>query len=137
MLVKNDTIIGSFEIDVCGIELANKRKQTHRRKSEISFLKYTASLALIAEATLQKRKMAMVLMGKQSARCAYNLPQTNLFYAKITIPPPPDSSRQMVSKYIYCQCLLKVEFCVLKPNILIKYYCVGRGPLRSPRGLRR
>lgn len=101
MLVKNDTIIGSFEIDVCGIELANKRKQTHRRKSEISFLKHTASLALTAEATLQKRKMAVVFMGKQGARCAYNLPQINLFYAKITIPPPPDFSRQMVSKYVY------------------------------------
>lgn len=101
MLAKNHAIIGSFENDVCGIELATREKKSHRRKSEISFLKHTASLTLIAKATLQKRKMAMVLMGELGARCVYNLHKINLFYAKIMIPPHPDFSRQMVSKYMY------------------------------------
>lgn len=102
MLAKNHAIIGSFENDVCGIELATReKKKSHRRKSEISFLKHTASLTLIAKATLQKRKMAMVLMGELGARCVYNLHKINLFYAKIMIPPHPDFSRQMVSKYMY------------------------------------
>lgn len=55
MLAKNHTIIGSFEIDVCGTEVATRERKL-RRKSEISFLKHIASLTSTAEATLQKEK---------------------------------------------------------------------------------
>lgn len=56
-------------------------------------------------------------MGKLGARCVYNLHKINLFYAKIMIPPHPDFQLANGKQIrILCQCLLKVEICVLKPT---------------------
>lgn len=75
--------------------------------------------------------MATVLMEKLGARCVNNLHKINLFCAKITIPPHPGKFQLANGKQIrvLCQCLLSVEACTRKPHILIKYYCVERGPL--------
>lgn len=92
MLAKNHAMIGSFAMDVCGIVLAIRRKKSHRRKSEVRFPKHTELLTLTAEATLQKGKIAIVLMEKLGARCVNNLHKINLFQAEIMIPPHPDFS---------------------------------------------
>lgn len=70
-------------------------------------------------------------MEKLGARCVNNLHKINLFCAKITIPPHPGKFQLANSKQIriLSQCLLRVEVCTRKPHILIKYYCVERGPM--------
>lgn len=62
----------------------------------------------------------------------------HLSYVKSDDPTP--SWLQLANgklMHTWRQCLLKIEFCFLKSNILVKHYCVEREPLRDPRGLRK
>lgn len=67
LLANNHMIIGSFEIDVCVIELAIGERKSTEGNQEISFLKLIASLTLIAEATLQEKKNGNGING--TTRC--------------------------------------------------------------------
>lgn len=77
----------------------------------------------------------MAWKEKLGARCVNNLHKTNRSIWEWSHPVLIPACKYTVGKYVHYHCLLKMEFCFLKPNILVKYYCVEREPLGSPRGL--